>query len=613
MPMGELDTAEKAYRKLTPKGFSPNPMQLDVWEYMASARLGVGLLGKGPTGSGKTEMIVIPALTFKRRVIMVYPTRSLVDDQIGRLSGILANYSRFNGGRPVSLTIDTGVQSTRKLWINGDAQIIAGNVRRHLYSGNIIITTLDKLLYRFFGFGEEGKGYVFPLRINYGLRKALFCFDEAHSYDDIAFTNFSRLVRMLYEKGRDVVLMTATMPPEKIEGYFDFLDQIDYVDNMDNRRVLDNFRDKMIDGPIHPGRQVEYLPVPIMNEPAEDGYVTINEELLVERIVNEVHNRWQPGQRMIVSIERVEDAYNAWQELRDQYENVLFYHGRLPHEQRQKVYSKLKELDESDGAYLLISTSAIEVGCDLNAHTLITQLCDPDRLVQRAGRCNRRRDILNAQIIVIGDDIPDWLTALDAQAKERYCNELRNQHGGFLSSNPLLECLNAEPQIDQRVQMYFDMLYDYVYDARLENKPLHDKGMIFTRSWEPTITIATSEGEKGLENSIEVPISRFRMKEADQQLDYEWEMNKQRFNPELNRFEALPVGGWECAYQIDVIAMPQPGIFLDYDEDAGWVHLPVLFNGGFTTKDGSKRVLIRDESSNGGDKSQLWYYTGESA
>ncbi|WP_396231971.1 hypothetical protein [Geminocystis sp. GBBB08] len=37
----------------------------------------------------------------------------------------------------------------------------------------------------------------------------------------------------------------------------------------------------------------------------------------------------------------------------------------------------------------------MEVGCDLNCKTLITQLCPPENLIQRAGRCNRKGNIVN--------------------------------------------------------------------------------------------------------------------------------------------------------------------------------------------------------------------------
>jgi CRISPR-associated endonuclease/helicase Cas3 len=139
---------EIAYWELTTdanrQSIAPNPMQEAVWRYFTDTNgLGIGFLLKGPTGSGKTETVVIPALAHGRRLILVYPTRSLVDDQIARLSKILVNYSRINRGKPVTLNIDTGATSERQTWVNGKATKIIGNVRRHLYQGDIIITTLD--------------------------------------------------------------------------------------------------------------------------------------------------------------------------------------------------------------------------------------------------------------------------------------------------------------------------------------------------------------------------------------------------------------------------------------------------------------------------------------
>jgi CRISPR-associated endonuclease/helicase Cas3 len=190
-------SAAVAYQALTGHA-EANPMQEAVWRYFADTEgLGVGLLLKGPTGSGKTEAIVLPALAHKRRLIMAYPTRSLVDDQIARLSAILSKLSCINDRKPVTLNIDTGATAERQTWVNGKSIAIVGNMRRHLYQGDIIITTIDKFLYRFFGFGEPDKSYIFPLRINYGLKQSLICFDEAHSYDEVAFTNFTQLVRTL--------------------------------------------------------------------------------------------------------------------------------------------------------------------------------------------------------------------------------------------------------------------------------------------------------------------------------------------------------------------------------------------------------------------------------
>ncbi len=226
MALDEIMTVTDAYQQLT--GYSqPNPMQENVWDYMSQDNpLGISLLIKGPTGSGKTEAVTVPGLAHGRRLIMIYPTRSLVDDQIGRMSKMLQRLSRLNGGKPEVLTVDTGAVSERQIWINGEQVPVIGNPRRHLYFGDVIVTTLDKFLYRFFGFGEPKKSYIYPLRINYGLKDVLIVFDEAHSYDDVAFTNFNRLVRTLFEKGRDVALMTAIpglrerVPPGHLQDCF---------------------------------------------------------------------------------------------------------------------------------------------------------------------------------------------------------------------------------------------------------------------------------------------------------------------------------------------------------------------------------------------------------
>ena len=145
----------------------------------------------------------------------------------------------------------------------GQVEQVTGNIRRHLSQGDVMVTTLDKFLYRFFGYGEPMKAYTYPLRIHHGLRNALICFDEAHSYEAVAFTNFCRLVRTLYERGRDIVLMTATMPEAKQVKHLEFLDIIDFVDEKDNVIALSDFSRQHAEGSQHPSRILKLVPVDI--------------------------------------------------------------------------------------------------------------------------------------------------------------------------------------------------------------------------------------------------------------------------------------------------------------------------------------------------------------
>ena len=128
-------------------------------------------------------------------------------------------------GRSYALVVDTGDESERTVFENGE-RLPKG--RRHLYDGDVILTTFDKFLYRFFGFGEPQKSYIYPFRIHHsGERENLFCFDEAHAYDQVAFVNFERLVKALYKANLDMVVMTATMP-ETYQKELHFLDTVDY-------------------------------------------------------------------------------------------------------------------------------------------------------------------------------------------------------------------------------------------------------------------------------------------------------------------------------------------------------------------------------------------------
>ena len=598
-----LDLTESvtiAYQALTEHP-DANPMQESVWQYFARAE-GVSLVLKAPTGSGKTEAIVVPSVAHGRRLIMAYPTRSLVDDQVARLSAILCKLSSVNSGKPVSLNIDTGATSQRQTWVNGKSVAVIGNVRRHLYQGDIIITTLDKFLYRFFGFGEPDKSYIFPLRINHGLRQSLICFDEAHSYDDVAFTNFTQLVRTLYERGLDIALMTATMPSKK-QRYIDFLDTIDFVDQPQNQESLFAFTQKKFSQRLHSERYLTLLPAPVGE--SEEG-----ESPLPGALIQAAREHFHPHERMIVIAERVKDAVETWRGLRAEFGSqtpVWLYHGRLTQEQRTKVYAALAYTDKAHEGYLLVSTSAIEVGCDLDAHTLITQLCDPDRLIQRVGRCNRRQEMAHAKVIIVGDDIPEWLTVLSVEDLQRYKEALRLQDGMTFNPKPLLECLQSEPRIDHRVEMMFDMLYEYVYEAKLENKPLHDKGLIITRSWEPSLTICTHIGEKAQPaNAVSVPMRSCCASQGESLIE-DWTLNKWTFDLQEKKPMAADLRGWECAYSVDVVAHREPcELYIDdFDEEIGWVELPKLFNYSFSQ--GYRRVLVREV---GGNRHLLWYISG---
>ena len=548
-----MSRALDEYQRITP--FDPNPMQEELFNLITEKN--PAFLLKSPTGSGKTEAVLVPSLIEERRLFLIFPSRSLVEDQIGRCEKYLCKMSKVLS-KPYSLVIDTGGQSSRIVFDNGERK---PDGSRHLYDGNVIITTFDKFLYRFFGFGEPNKSYIFPFRIHHSHTRNLFCFDESHSYDKVAFTNFVRLIKSLYKVNLDLVVMTATMP-EAYQKELNFLDNIDYT----REEKLKNLNESLkYSSPL---KQIES----IRTDPKD----------IRDEICAYVSSRCELHKRSIVTVETVEDVVPIYQFMKERKvgENVFLYHGRLSDGQRRKVYQKLKQIEEKNGSYLLFTTSAIEVGCDLNAHLLVTELCNPDQLIQRAGRCNRKGQMKDAKIVVVGSKIRYFLRTISEETEVNYLETLQAQSGGDLKTNEILELIQPQPHHDYRAEILFDMLYEYVYEARLENKPLHDRGLVITRSFEPSITLTTKVPESESpecrpENAVSVPIRQCMAFNPDDKNFASNLVIYQRYFDDYReefRFEELKRGG--CVYFKDLfIEVPED----QFSEEYGYVRLPKVF------------------------------------
>ena len=572
-----------SYQKLGAK-FKPNPMQEELFSLLAPAKANPALLLKSPTGSGKTEAVLVPSLAEQRRLFLIFPSRSLVEDQIGRCEKYLSKLSE-ESSKPYSLVIDTGGQSSRIVFANGTRQ---PDANRHLYDGNVIITTFDKFLYRFFGFGEKNKSYIFPFRIHHSHTRNLFCFDESHSYDKVAFTNFVRLIKSFYKVNLDLVVMTATMPQE-YQKELSFLDVVDYT-TADRLRSLQDFRPTP-----HPGTQFEYRETNIRD--------------VSDEICDYVSRNHQWGTRTIVTIETIEDVvpvYQFFQE-RETDENILLYHGRLSDKQRKEVYRQLREIEDNCGGYLLLTTSAIEVGCDLDAHLLVTELCNPDQLIQRAGRCNRKGQIQDAKIVVVGRAIRSFLRTISEEAQTDYIETLQVQSGGSFERDDILKFIQREPHHDYRSEVLFDMLYEYVYEARLENKPLHDKGLVITRSFEPSITLTTKipdSPERPAENAVSVPLrSCIAHAQSNESVNPNLKVYQRYYDDYREEFKFAPLNYGGSVYFKELFVEAPDS---DYCEELGYDKPPKVFE--YANISGYRRNFVYNTTDENGETQKIWLH-----
>lgn len=623
----ESPPIENFYAQATSSGFVPNALQQAVWESWSTGK--TGLIVKAPTGTGKTEACTYPALAQHRRIVLVLPAKALVDDHKERFKRVLHHLSAADlvkGHKPLRrLLIDTG-DSTELYTFNGkNADPEPNTNHRHLYRADVILTTLDKFIYRFFGYGGGKKSYIYPLRIGDKSRMA-FVFDEAHSYEGTSFTNFQRLANTLYDNGHSITLMTATLSeayqkalqdPEDF-GFSGRWDVVDFLES-DEKQALSR-------GRFSGERYLSFHPDDVAWDAGleVDDYEVLklafdeHKQNRVTRIIEQIKHYWTGQERIIITLDRVIDAAEVYRYFRRETglvtlcsaENaqLFLYHGRLDRAWRSRVYQALKARDEAKEPYLLISTSAIEIGVDLDAQILITELCNPDALVQRMGRCNRRGEILDAKVVVVGSQIPAYLSAFGENhvALEMYLGHLAVNHAQKIDSNFSKQIMADFPKpvlSDPRAATAYDMLHSYVYNFDLEYHNLYQLGFIATRSWEPALEVRIPYQQGSCEDtrtamrfdSVQVPVGRMA-RNADNAdwikiEQYKWTQNVDK--SWQGDWEEATYGGDLYRNRYRIWLLEESALCQAYEQDLGLVELPQIFQRQRWSNDPPLKTRLR--------------------
>lgn len=533
--------------------FEPYDHQKVVWDKLSKDVVGICLLSG--TGSGKTEAVLIPSLVSDKRLIMVYPTRSLVDDQIGRAKRYIRQMlTRTNSNWGMSdrktLIVDMGdieeaykyrrfdknsiniIVDQIKFWRSNenfkgitikencssepkkhfgrdfDLQEMSRELKeliknrtgfelvfsagphititiadvdngrflvlkshKHYYGGDVILTTLDKFIYRFFGYGEKKWNLLYPYRFLINPKKTLVAFDEAHAYDEVAYTNFVHLISSLIANPQVIVaVMSATLP----NAFIDYLSS--------------KFNFEIVRGGDYKGQKTYELHE-INNPEARRKKIL---ELIKKNSVG----------RTIVIRNTVLNAFHIYSSL-NQHKNdvtniyhyngvpVFFYHGRLFDFVKSERYRRLKTLDEKHKPYILITTHAIEVGCDLNCHTMITDFCNPHQLIQRSGRCARDKDS-HGVLHIIGSELltEEKFLKEDLVDYPRFVEMLKADSGKALPEERIRnEIIKHKIARDEITDALFRLMYSYVYSFDRTKEALHESGILVTRSWEPSVNV----------------------------------------------------------------------------------------------------------------------------
>ena len=358
----KIHGVDEAYQKILPNGSiyrHQSDMEGAIRDYD-------NIILSAPCGSGKTVGAVVPWLiTGKRsRLIYVLPTTALLESIEADVKEIVTK-----------LRIEIGMRAL------GDTDTISiaadyGDKRdSDLLKHNIIFTTLDSFLLRIYRTPLTPSKYrdLTSSRI----LNSFVVLDEAHMYDEFTLNLAKATLRLLREANVPHLMMTATLT----DGLKDFLGILgkEYHEVKVGDAEWDSFSGtRMIEG-------IEtYKTTEAMN-------------LIIKSILDSNQTK-----SALIVLNTVDTAIGVYDGLKNDFDCTLLHSRFTKEDRRNNLDDAMNKLKTGSG--VVISTQVIEAGIDISTPLLITELASGDSLVQRMGRCARRKKETGAVYILKKSD-----------------------------------------------------------------------------------------------------------------------------------------------------------------------------------------------------------------
>lgn len=311
---------------------------------------------QAPTGTGKTRAALAPFIedfySDKRsKCLYQTPLRVLASSFYAEYNALA---QRFNHPtRVLHVTVQTGDQPQ-------DPE----------FQGNLIFATIDQSLSSYLHMP-----FSLPRRranLNAGaLSGAYLVFDEFHLFDpEVTLPTVLHAVQRL-SRVNPVVLMTATFSAHMLHAL---------AAQLHNAEVV-----------VPTPEEIQHI-LALGGKPRQRIWRAMDEPLTAQLVLD------RHKHRSLVICNTVEEARRHYRDIVELTQGsdteVRLLHSRFLPEDRRRIEDWLrrtfgKDADRTQGSAILVATQVVEVGVDISAEVLHTQLAPVSALIQRAGRCAR--------------------------------------------------------------------------------------------------------------------------------------------------------------------------------------------------------------------------------
>lgn len=323
---------------------TPASHQERAWDALSQ---GKPVILRAPTGSGKTEAVVLPFLAFggqqlPTRLIYALPLRSLANQIVERIQ----NYAqRLSKPSNFQVRLQHGEQPESVL-----------------FAADVVVATIDQVVTSY-----ACTPLTLPVRhgnIPAGaVMSSFLVFDEVHLFDPELGLQATRLIcERLQRLGIPYAILSATLPDSIIGLWGDRLgaEVVEADSEFVQRQVTVEWRASQLNA-------------------------------------DEVKQAFGQADRILVVCNTIDRAVALYQEVAQEAQSQGYVcnllHSRfLPEDRKQKekwVVQHFGKNASPNVKALLVATQVVEVGLDISADLLLTELAPVDALIQRAGRVAR--------------------------------------------------------------------------------------------------------------------------------------------------------------------------------------------------------------------------------
>ncbi len=172
----------------------------------------------------------------------------------------------------------------------------------------------------------------------------------------------------------------------------------------------------------------------------------------------------QMDNQCLIIVNTKKQAKKLFEKLKENNEGDYVYHlsTYMCPQHRSNIIKEIKERLENNEKCIVVSTSLIEAGVDIDFPVVYRAMCGLDSIIQAAGRCNRERKRECAYVYVF-----------DFSEEEYKVNKV-SAYGNYLSQRKSITEIVASKYEDVTVpaaiKEYFDILYSNFNTSELDKK-----------------------------------------------------------------------------------------------------------------------------------------------